>query len=204
MNFFTAKELREAGHSEYLRKQASLFSEIAMENMSYRNFSQVINESKEEYDIFLSHSFSDKELILGLKKKIEEIGFSVYVDWLVDKQLDRNCVSRDTADTLRNRMTSCKSLLYAFSDNSSKSVWMPWELGFMDGIRENKVAVMQINEITNLNKIDYKNQEYLELYYIVDVMKSNRGKMCLWVNSSEDNTYVEYRNWLNGKAPFKH
>lgn len=74
----------------------------------------------------------------------------------------------------------------------------------MDGIRENKVAVMQVNEITNLNKMNYRNQEYLELYYIVDVMKSNSGKMCLWVNSSEDNTYVEYHHWLNGEEPYKH
>lgn len=204
MKFFTARELREAGHSEYLRKQASRFDKIAMEDVSHYNFSQILNESRDEYDIFLSHSFSDRELILGLKKKIEEMGFSVYVDWIVDKQFDRSCVTRDTAESLRNRMKTSQSLLYAFSDNSSKSVWMPWELGFMDGIRENKVAVMQINEITNLNKIDYKNQEYLELYYIVDVMKSDRGKMCLWVNSSEDNTYVEYRDWLKGKAPFKH
>lgn len=204
MRFFTARELREAGHSEYLRKQASQFGKIAMEDISHHNFSQILNESRDEYDIFLSHSFLDKELILGLKKKIEEIGFSVYVDWIDDTQLDRSCVTRDTAETLRNRMTCCKSLLYAFSDNSTKSVWMPWELGFMDGVRKNKVAVMQINEIASLNKVDYKNQEYLGLYYIVDAMKNNWGNMCLWVNSPEDNTYVEYRNWLNGEAPSEH
>lgn len=71
MNFFTARELREAGHSEYLRKQASLFDKIAMEDVSHYNFSQILNEFRDEYDIFLSHSFSDRELILGLKKKLE-------------------------------------------------------------------------------------------------------------------------------------
>ena len=34
------------------------------------------------YDIFLSHSSSDAEIVAGLKLEIEDLGFSVYVDWI--------------------------------------------------------------------------------------------------------------------------
>ena len=82
---------------------------------------------------------------------------------------------------------------------------MPWELGFMDGVKKQRVAVMQINENTNSNKIDYRNQEYLGLYYVVDSMATRGGKVCLWVNSPDEaDKYVEYRKWLNGQEPYKH
>ena len=205
MNFFKAENLRVIGRQCIMQKRASASDSIALESASNYNFSKSINECRDSYDIFLSHSFSDRALILGLKRKIEDMGFSVYVDWIVDQQLDRSDVSRDTAEILRTRMCNSLSLIYAFSDNSSKSVWMPWELGFMDGIKQKKVAVMQINENTNSNKIDYRNQEYLGLYYVVDSANAKNGKACLWVNSpDEDNTYVEYRQWLKGEKPCKH
>ena len=124
MRFFTGQELRAVG-VEYLHKRASMSDRIVFDSVENENFSRIINECKENYDIFLSHSFLDRKLILGLKVKIENLGFSVYVDWVVDKQLDRSSVSRDTAELLRMRMSRSKSLIYVFSDNSPKSLWMP-------------------------------------------------------------------------------
>ena len=118
-------------------------------------------------------------MILGLKRKIENMDFSVYVDWIVDRQLDRTCISQTSADLLRKRMKSSK-MLYAFSENSKKSVWMPWKLGFMDGSKPNRVAITQINEINDTAEIDFTGQEYLHLYPIVE-----KGYDCLLVNFSE-------------------
>ena len=68
-----------------------------------------------QYDIFLSHAFRDAELILGIKLKLEDHGYSVYVDWIDDPQINRNRtkVSRDTAKLLRQRMNCCKCLFYS-------------------------------------------------------------------------------------------
>lgn len=49
--------------------------------------------------------------------------------------MSRNQVSKETANTLRNRMRQFKSLLYAVSNNSLNSKLMPWELGYFDGIK---------------------------------------------------------------------
>lgn len=132
----------------------------------------LLNESKkfskeQIYDIFLSHSYSDKTAILGLKFTLEEKGFSVYVDWIVDRQLVRENVTKENANVLRSRMANCKSLLYATSENATKSKWMPWELGYFDGLKKGKVAIVPISDSSN--KPDFKGQEYLGLYPYVEI-----------------------------------
>lgn len=82
-------------------------------------------KSIKSYDIFLSHNFLDAEIIYGLKKLLEENGFSVFVDWIEAPDLDRTKVVPETADYLRKTMKRNSSLLYAVSDNSSGSKWMP-------------------------------------------------------------------------------
>jgi hypothetical protein len=47
------------------------------------------------YDVFLSHSFSDKDLVLGLKTELENFGYSVYVDWIEDYGLNRCNVTQN-------------------------------------------------------------------------------------------------------------
>ncbi len=60
--------------------------------------------ANDSFDVFLSHSSKDAEVILGIKLLLEGQGLSVYVDWIVDTQLDRTKVNAETAETLRDRM----------------------------------------------------------------------------------------------------
>jgi len=97
------------------------------------------------FDIFLSHSFRDAELILGVKEILESSGETVYVDWISDPQLDRSRVVVSTAHTLRQRMSQCRGLVYASTVAATHSKWMPWELGYFDGLRGSEnVAVMPL------------------------------------------------------------
>lgn len=45
-------------------------------------------EQLASHDIFLSHAYEDRELILGAALTIEDLGFTVYLDWRDDYQLD--------------------------------------------------------------------------------------------------------------------
>lgn len=113
------------------------------------------------YDVFLSHSVRDAVLVLGLKNVLEADHLSVYVDWIEDPELDRSRVSAATAARLRERMKTCKSLVYATSQNASRSRWMPWELGVFDGSRgPERVAICPIADGTG----SYEGQEYIDLY----------------------------------------
>ena len=69
-------------------------------------------DSAEEhlYDIFLSHSSLDHDLVLTLVHLFNQAGYSVYVDWIEDQQLDRNNVTKSTATILKKRMQQSRGL----------------------------------------------------------------------------------------------
>lgn len=126
---------------------------------SYLNELRYTSESS--FDVFLSHSILDAELIVGAKLRLEESGLSVYIDWLNDPYLDRSAVTPSTAARLRFRMLQCRMLVYAHSLNSTLSKWCPWELGFFDGAKGGNVFVMPISSSTSTS---FSGQEYLGLY----------------------------------------
>lgn len=158
MAFITERELRRKSiiaKTKFSKTSNQILTE------SFDNFN--LNKT---YDIFLSHSFRDADLILGLKEYLEsEFNLTVYVDWIEDSQLNRSSVNRETADLLRTRMRACRSLIYAVSSNSNESKWMPWELGYFDGHKSGKVAIMPITHNSN---DQFKGEEYLELYQYIE------------------------------------
>jgi hypothetical protein len=173
----------DAYSSEAIRKSLLLESSV--------NFSA----GKRAFDIFLSHSYSDKELILGIKIELENFGYSVYVDWIEDYSMDRTKVTKDNVIWIKERMEASKCLLYATSTNSSSSKWMPWELGFMDGFKQ-KVAILPI---VAGKANSFLGVEYLSVYPYIDKSLSRNGSMELWVYDQDNrNFYQNFRNWLNG------
>lgn len=164
-----------------------------------------INEQKtfsattKTYDIFLSHSSSDAGLVAGLKLELEDLGYTVYVDWIEDPKLSRANVTKETALVLQARMKQCKALLYAFSENASNSKWMPWELGYFDGIK-GTVAVLPISKTA---KSSFKGSEYLGIYYYIEIATTQNTKQhALWVCETATK-YVSYEQWLGGNQPYE-
>lgn len=141
------------------------------------------------FDIFLSHSRLDAEIILGVKKAFENAGKTVYVDWVNDPYLDRTCVTPQTAHRLRQRMHQSDALFYVHSMNSVASKWMPWELGFFDGFNGN-VAIVPI---TQNQTSQFKGEEYLGLYPYVDLTAAQ-----IYIHRSLGD-YVQYPVWKTGR-----
>lgn len=153
-----------------------------------------------QFDIFLSHSISDQELILGIWYSLEDLGYKVYVDWINDPLLSRDSVSKKTADALRLRMSQSKCLFFATSANSSTSKWMPWELGFMDG-HNRRAAILPVS---NTTANTYSGQEYLGIYpYVTQDKAEGESKDSLWINASIS-SYVKFDLWLTGLNPYPH
>lgn len=164
----------------------------------YKSNNQILSESAsafnkfKTYDIFLSHSSKDAELILGVKGTLEDMGYSVYVDWVEDPQLDRSNVNESTAELLRERMDASKSLFYVTTENAETSKWMPWECGYFDGVKE-KVAILPVKKYSYDN--DYKGQEYLGLYPYCVKQDNTLGQSRLWIYKNKD-YYLLYEAWL--------
>jgi hypothetical protein len=161
-------------------------------NESERMFSA--SKSRSTFDIFLSQSFLDKKEEQGLYIELTRMGFSVYVDWIVDPHLDRNNVTKQTATIVRNRLHSSRSLLLAISINASLSKWMPWELGYVDG-NTSKCAVVPVSKSENPPS-SYKGAEYLSLYPFITRQYSQT-----WV-VEEANKYVDFNSWITGTKPY--
>lgn len=187
MALFTEANVRQRAQAE-VRKSGMVkkASQIVLEAYASYTPSKI-------YDIFLSHSIRDAELILGMKGIFEDLGYTVYVDWIEDPQMDRSKVTAETADKLRQRMNSSKSLFFVTTSNAESSRWMPWECGFFDGKKE-KVAIVPIQATSTNNS--YSGQEYLGLYpYIVKQPNTNK-KETLWVRKSSSR-YISYDAWVS-------
>lgn len=183
---------------------AELYSNLQNSTQSRYASIDLLESSKNftgSYDIFLSHSSLDANIVSALKSHIETVmGFTVYVYWINDPALTHT-VSKKNAQIIKSRMDACKSLVYAFTDNSIKSKWMPWELGYFDG-KKNRVAILPIS-VERTYSDSYVGQEYLGLYpYIVKNIAQLTNQETLWVHESED-TYITFKGWLAGLDPTK-
>lgn len=173
-----------------------LENELKKKN-KFNNFSLLLENRKfivnKNYDLFISHSFMDKELVEVLYEKFEEAGYEVYIDWKESSLQDRENVSSETAKILRERINNCLGLSYIATGNIVNSKWCPWELGYADG-KKNRAAILPI---LNNGSNEYKGLEYLGIYPYIDYNTSTNGKYEFWVNDPKDrNKYTVLREWL--------
>lgn len=148
------------------------------------------------YDIFLSHSYDDARIIKALRDELTEMKYEVYVDWIEDPVLNRERVSKHNAIVIKNRMRRCKCLFYATSDSAKKSIWMPWELGFMDS-HTKRVAIVPILDLPS-SRDQYIGREYLGIYPYIEKTLGT-----LYIHESEKK-WVSFRSWLLGNKPKDH
>lgn len=133
-------------------------------NESQRTFSkQASRDLTTIFDIFVSYNISDKDIVRGIYNTLTKMGFKVYVDFIIDSNLDRGSVNLNTALTIRKRLENSKSLIYAQSPSAAMSRWMPWELGVVDGHTKRCAILPVLKDGSSY----YGRQEYLNLYPVI-------------------------------------
>lgn len=168
----------------------------------YRTAATLLNEHMEkqaavaQHHIFLSHAYDDREMVLGVALMIEDLGYSVYVDWRDDPSLDRKNVTKQTAEILRARMKSSRCLFYSTTENASASKWMPWELGYKDA-HNSRAAILPVLRHSTQS---YDGQEYLGIYPYVTQNRDTAQKERLWIHRTPTR-YVVFDKWLAGEEP---
>ena len=111
-------------------------------------------EQMKEYDLFLSHSSLDSELLLSLKSVLNLSNINVYVDWVSDRNaLKRDLTNANTAKTIIERLKSSKALLYIHTQASQSSKWTPWELGFFHALK-GKICIYNPDNIEKAPYLD--------------------------------------------------
>lgn len=115
---------------------------------------------RDRYDIFLSQTIRDAEIVLGVYDVLAEAGYTVFCDWIEAPLRDRHEVSPANAAFVRAVMGICDTLLFIDSPGASQSLWMSWELGWFDGAR-GPVAILPV---ASGHSCHYYGREFLSLY----------------------------------------
>lgn len=175
----------------------ALFNESRLKAVSRENVYQkdrLFSESRkvEKFDVFLSHSYLDRDVVEGLFIELTKAGFNVYVDWIVDPYLDRNRVTKETAELIRSRMKSSKSLLLAISTNAGLSKWIPWELGFVD-CQTQSCAIVPIEQGEKVSS-SFIRSEYLLLYPYISRESDWAGLKLYAIENA--NKYVDLKSLI--------
>ena len=140
-------------------------------------------EQMKHYDLFLSHSYRDKDKLIELKNSLNALGLNVYMDWVNDKdELPRDLTCAETAKVITERIKASKAILYVHTNASLDSKWTPWEMGYAYAL--NKPILVYRPEPTE------KEPEYLQLYVSVVL----EGGQLLVGSGKED-----IREWLKNK-----
>ncbi len=127
-----------------------------------RMFSEAVQRAPidKQFDVFLSYNISDLNVVKGIYYALSKMGIKVYLDCIVDPDMNRSETYKETAKRLQARLRNSKSLIYAQSPEAGKSNWMPWELGFVDG-HTGKCMIMPVTK--DAKPVSPK-REYLLLY----------------------------------------
>lgn len=159
------------------------------------NEAKTFNENK-EYDIFISHSYQDRDVVEVLLHNLisyYNFNYTFYIDWIEDSNLSHEKVTFENAAKIRKRLNKCKCLLYITSEHYIESKWMPWELGYFDA-KKNKVAILPLSESSE-EKNDYNGLEYLGLYPFITSRKnnnSNNGLLYVYDNNKNESLLFDY------------
>lgn len=182
MPLYTSKYLKSLSANKTINEKTRLFSDARR------------NTSK--FDIFLSHSFLDKDEVEGIYIELTNKGYSVYVDWIIDPDLNRNNVTKESAELIRKRMRSSESLLLALSENADLSKWIPWELGFLDG-QHTQCSLFPVSK-SEIEKTKFERKEYLLLYPYIKLAELEYRKEIILTESS--NVYTTLNDWVRNKV----
>lgn len=121
-------------------------------------------ETLMKFDVFISHSSADEEMLIPLFRRLNQAGMVAYIDWVNDRErLPREACCAETAAVLGARIRQSRLFLFVVSDESLRSTWCAWELGFAAAIG------MPIYLYYDEQDASAPLPEYLRAYSVIDL-----------------------------------
>ncbi len=103
-------------------KKKTYHTDSALPNYSPEELLKFLNsdsvESKKKYDIFISHSYLDKDLVKSMKNTLNLQNLSCYYDWTSDQDfLKRTLISDYTKEVLKRRIEQSEIFILLLTHN---------------------------------------------------------------------------------------
>ncbi len=137
--------------------------------------------------VFLSHSHQDRDYVEAVRLLLESQGSGIYVDWQ-DGEMPAQ-TSWQTAASLKSKIKDLKKVVLLASENSKESKWVPWELGYGEGV--NGLSSVAILAVLPDNVELWKGTEYVSAYPFIE--EDQRGPI---VRNPVDGTTQLLTDWL--------
>lgn len=125
------------------------------------------------YDIFMSQTIRDAEIVLGVYDLLTKAGYHVFCDWVEAPEADRSQVTPANAAFVRATMSVSDTLLFIDTAGAAQSLWMCWELGWFDAAK----GTVGVLPILGEGEQCYRGREFLGLYPYVEFDENGRLKI---------------------------
>ncbi len=116
---------------------------------------QQIIDSKKRNCIFISHQSDDKDACRAIANYLMDNGINVYFDEY-DNSLKHSSQTHDLKGVVRalqSGINNSTHMLCVLSNNTLKSQWVPWEVGY--GYDQTDVNVLTLKDIPYYNIPDF-------------------------------------------------
>lgn len=131
---------------------------------SVKKSAELIKEAKaaRKQTAFLSHSHHDARLAKSVQAFLKAQGWEVYIDWEDTAMPDSP--NRVTAERIQAKIRDLQWFLFLATQNSMKSRWCPWEIGYADGVKPyENILILPTSDASGSH-----GNEYLQLYRRID------------------------------------
>ena len=137
--------------------------------------------------VFLSHSHLDENIVRPMVVFLRSRGVDVYVDWM-DNTMSKE-TSGETAAKLKEKIKMNDKFLFLATENSIKSKWCNWEIGYGDAEKYiDKIAVFPLLDNNGI----WNGQEYLEIYPSIQKKDNTDDFVLVYPNG----TTISLNDWL--------
>lgn len=187
----------------------SEFRNIAYQNSGTRGLQGFVNESRtfskttSTTSIFLSHSHKDKNKVEQAKIFFENLGISIYVDWM-DSTMPES-TSGITATRIKSKIQENEKFVLLATNLAINSKWCNWEVGVGDiyKLSKDNIAILGLAD----NNRHWNGNEYLQIYPSIEYENGNsknnagsyipKGYYVLYPpNSNGSRTFITLEKWL--------
>lgn len=123
--------------------------------------------------VLLSHKHEEVRFILKIKEFFNVEGIDIKIDWL-DPDMPQ-VTDKETTYKIRQYIMNWDKFILIASENSKKSLWIPWELGFADGVKGLiDIAILPIT----YNENKWKDREYYNIYNFLRYDEDEKLSLC--------------------------
>ena len=158
------------------------------------NYTIAKRASYQPFDVFLSHSSKDKNILPSVINFLSRYGVNVYID-KADEELPQ-ITSPETGEILKNRIQEARKFIVLISENSRYSKWIPWELGIAD--EKKKISkITLLPTVQGISLPNWPQQEYLGLYPRIVYSNFKGQQQSVWmVYNHHQKTGTGLDEWL--------